>query len=340
VNSILTSIHNFDVEAGCDDTTFQPCSPRALANHKTVTDSFRAVYAINSDRPKGTACAVGRYAEDVFYDGNPWYLATLAGAEQLYAALISWKNVGSISVTPVSLAFFTDLVPGIAAGTYASGSTTYNTIISAVQIYADEYVAIVAEYTPADHSLAEQFLKIGGAPTSAKHLTWSYAALLSAADRREGAVPESWGAAGASLPSACSATSIVGSYASATATNLPATLVTGSPAPAPTTTSCGVVLVKFSAKVTTSYGQTLKLVGSTPALGAWDVYAAPALSAAAYTSTDPVWSVTVALKPSTTFEYKYVIVNSDGSVGWESDPNRAYTVPKACGSYSHSDTWR
>lgn len=38
-NSILTSIHTFDPNAGCESATFQPCSDKALANHKAVVDS-------------------------------------------------------------------------------------------------------------------------------------------------------------------------------------------------------------------------------------------------------------------------------------------------------------
>lgn len=75
LNSILTSTHMFDPEAGCDAVTFQPCSDKALANHKVVTDSFRSVYAINKGTPAGVGVAVGRYAEDVYMGGNPWYLA-------------------------------------------------------------------------------------------------------------------------------------------------------------------------------------------------------------------------------------------------------------------------
>lgn len=71
-NSILGSIHTFDPAAGCDDSTFQPCSARALANHKAVTDSFRSIYTINSGIAQGQAVAVGRYAEDSYYNGNPW----------------------------------------------------------------------------------------------------------------------------------------------------------------------------------------------------------------------------------------------------------------------------
>ncbi len=72
VNTILASIHTFDPSAICDDSTFQPCSAMALANHKVTTDSFRTVFAINSGIAEGSAVAVGRYPEDVYQGGNPW----------------------------------------------------------------------------------------------------------------------------------------------------------------------------------------------------------------------------------------------------------------------------
>lgn len=69
-NSLLGSIHTFDPKAACDDMTFQPCSAKALANHKVVTDSFRRIYKINSGAAQGSAVAIGRYVEDT-YDGSP-----------------------------------------------------------------------------------------------------------------------------------------------------------------------------------------------------------------------------------------------------------------------------
>lgn len=69
-DSILGSIHTFDPNAGCDDATFQPCSPKMLSNHKAVTDSFRSVYAINNGISSGSAVAVGRYSEDVYFNGK------------------------------------------------------------------------------------------------------------------------------------------------------------------------------------------------------------------------------------------------------------------------------
>lgn len=71
-NSILTSIHMFDPAAPCDAITFQPCSDKALANHKVVTDAFRSIYSINSGIAQGVGVAVGRYPEDSYQGGNPW----------------------------------------------------------------------------------------------------------------------------------------------------------------------------------------------------------------------------------------------------------------------------
>jgi glucoamylase len=142
-NSLLGSIATFDPDGHCDDSTFQPCSSRALANHKVVTDSFRSIYALNTGLAEGTAVAVGRYPEDVYQGGNPWYLCTLAAAELLYDAVYQWNKIGSITIDSTSLSFFQDIYSSAATGTYASGSSTFSSIVSAVNTYADGYFSIV-----------------------------------------------------------------------------------------------------------------------------------------------------------------------------------------------------
>ncbi|CAG8310222.1 unnamed protein product [Penicillium nalgiovense] len=212
-NSVLTSIGNFDPKAPCDDVTFQPCSARALSNHKLYVDSFRKIYPVNSGKEAGTAAAVGRYAEDTYMGGNPWYLTTLAAAEQLYDALYQWKQLGSLEITETSLPFFKDLASSAAAGKYPSSSETYTSITAAVKKYADGFMAVVKEHTPSDGSLAEQYTRDNGSPASAKDLTWSYAALLSATRREAGTVPPTWGASAANkVPSKCEGSSAKGSY--------------------------------------------------------------------------------------------------------------------------------
>lgn len=221
-NSILAVIHNFDSEAGCDAATFQPCSDKALANHKVVVDAFRSIYTVNSGIPQGQAVAVGRYPEDSYYNGNPWYLATLAAAEQLYDALFVWKKEGSITVTSTSLNFFKALIPSAATGTFPSSSGDYTTIIDAVQTYADGFVSVVEKYVTNNGSMAEQFDRNDGRPHSARDLTWSYAAFLTAAARRKGTVPASWVGESNKVPGSCSGQAVIGNYQTATETNFPA----------------------------------------------------------------------------------------------------------------------
>ncbi|KAG6808583.1 hypothetical protein H0H92_003644 [Tricholoma furcatifolium] len=303
-NTVLTSIHTFDPAAGCDATTFQPCSDRALSNLLTYVQAF-SIYAINDDYTSSEGWATGRYPEDSYYGGNPWYLTTLSVAEQLYDSIIVWKSQGSIEVTDLSLPFFTNLVAGTAAGTYNSSSSTFTTLIDAVQTYADSFVSVVAEYTPSNGSLSEQYLRSGGAQTSAQDLTWSYAALLTANNARNGDSPASWGASGLTVSSSCQ-----------------------------TSGSDTLVSVTFNVNATTVWGENIYLTGSVDALQDWSTTTALLLSNPDY----PIWTITVDLPASTDIQYKYIRIYND-VVTWESDPNNEFTTP-ASGTYTLNDDWR
>jgi glucoamylase len=128
-------------------------------------------------------------------------LTTAAVAEQLYDALIVWNQQKSLTVTSTSLAFFRQFAPSVAAGTFASTTSTFTTITSAVKTFADGFLAINAKFTPSNGGLSEQFDKATGAPLSAADLTWSYASALTVFAARKGTVPASWGAQGLTVPS-------------------------------------------------------------------------------------------------------------------------------------------
>lgn len=110
------------------------------------------------------------------------------------------------------------------------------------------------------------------------------------------------------------------------------------------TSSCTPVAnvqVTFNELATTTYGQTIKVIGSIAQLGSWNTASAPALSASQYTSANPLWTYTVSLPAGQTFQYKFLKVESSGAVVWESDPNRAFTVPSGCvGTVSVNVSWR
>lgn len=114
-----------------------------------------------------------------------------------------WKQQGSLTVTATSLAFFKQFSSTITAGTYASSTTQFTTLTTAVQNFADGFLAIHAKYTPANGGLAEQFDRNTGTPLSAVDLTWSYAAALTSFDARRGVIPPSWGASGLTVPTSC-----------------------------------------------------------------------------------------------------------------------------------------
>ncbi|RDW90557.1 putative Starch binding protein [Aspergillus mulundensis] len=132
-----------------------------------------------------------------------------------------------------------------------------------------------------------------------------------------------------------------GSTTTSSATTSTSTSTTTS-ATSTCTATASAIAVTFDAKVTTSYGENVYIVGSSVQLGSWDTDSAVALSASKYTSTNPLWTVTLQIPVGTTFEYKYIKKESDGSVIWESDPNRSYTVSTGCAgaTATQSDVWR
>ncbi|HTA29223.1 MAG TPA: glycoside hydrolase family 15 protein, partial [Candidatus Cybelea sp.] len=85
------------------------------------------------------------------------------------------------------------------------------------------------------------------------------------------------------------------------------------------------VTVTFNVNAPTAWGQNVYLVGNHPLLGAWSPQAGIQLSPVSY----PVWSVTVSLPASTTFQYKYAKIDQSGNVTWQTSPNLTLTSPAA-----------
>nr|GAT50135.1 alpha-amylase [Mycena chlorophos] len=97
------------------------------------------------------------------------------------------------------------------------------------------------------------------------------------------------------------------------------------------------VKITFNVQVTTVVGQQVYLTGSIAELNDWSTSSDLALSAADYTSSDPLWFVTVAIPENTTFQYKFYYTEN-GAVTWEVDPNRSYTTGTAAATIN--DVWQ
>lgn len=209
------------------------------------------------------------------------------------------------------------------------------------------------QFTPADGALAEQYSRNDGMQISARDLTWSYAAFLTAYSARKGVVPASWGASFVSAQGAldttradnalkselspvCSASSAQGPCSAATNTVWPSS--TSKP---PCTTPAFTTLM-FNVRKPTSYGQNIFFSGNTPQLGGWNTSQAIPLSAGKYTEKQPLWYTFKRFPVGAAFEYKYVLKNEDGNtIVWELGPNRRYVVPASCAvSIAVDDDWR
>ncbi|MCC2659067.1 MAG: Glucan 1,4-alpha-glucosidase [Panacagrimonas sp.] len=129
-------------------SVLDPCMQRTLARLEAL---FSSLYAINRKRAAGPA--MGRYEGDVYHSGGAYYFSTLAAAEFCYRVA--------------------------AAG---------NADAPRWREEGDAFLATVCEFTPDDGALSEQFDQSTGVQTSARHLTWSYAAFVTAVAARRSAV--------------------------------------------------------------------------------------------------------------------------------------------------------
>lgn len=335
-NTLLGPLASFDVNAPCDSPTLQPCHSKVLSTFKVLVDTFRDpnLYPINANIPKTKGVALGRYPEDIYYTGNPWYLITLGAAELLYDAVAQWERQGFVSIDKTNLAFFKSISPSPSlarAGTVYRAwpvlnvLSPFSAILNAVTAYADSFVSVVQKYTPPSGSLAEQFLKTApGTPISADNLTWSFASFLSMTHRRNKQFPPSWVPTSSSSlllkpPSQCAGTSYKGTYAPATSAGAPQLNVT-----------CQSTIL-FQVNASTYYGENIYLTGNSSDLGNWDLGQAIPMQSSNYTSERPLWFAKVPLSAGENIGYAFVREQDCGQGWiWESAVdagNRTVSVP-------------
>jgi glucoamylase len=176
ISVILGVLH-----AGRKEGTHSVLDPKAQATLTALEDLFDGQYAINSKRPRDHGPALGRYANDAYFGGNPWYLATLAAAEFYFRLAIALLSGRAMPETSENERFRRQLIA-------ADGTRGSPDFAAASLERGDNFMRTVQAYTPARGDLSEQFDRATGAQISAKHLAWSYAAFITAAASRRRAV--------------------------------------------------------------------------------------------------------------------------------------------------------
>jgi glucoamylase len=120
--------------------------PKVHATFSRLEELFEAEYPLNRTRSALQGTAMGRYAGDHYYSGGPYFFSTLGAAEFCYRAA-------------------------------AQGMPSE---AKAFMLRGDEFLRTVRAHAPLDGKLAEQFDRHSGAPSSARDLAWSHAALITA----------------------------------------------------------------------------------------------------------------------------------------------------------------
>ncbi len=154
--------------------------PKAMATLARLEELFERTYPINQGRPKNPGPAMGRHADDHYFSGGAYYFSTLGAAEYYYALAEAVAAGVDVPKTAENEDFLARLG--------GSERNQRGHIFEAALNRGDQFMATVAAFTPPSGELSEQFDQKTGAQTSAKSLTWSHAALLSAAARRKAAL--------------------------------------------------------------------------------------------------------------------------------------------------------
>ncbi len=158
------------LHAGRANGAHSVLDPKAQATLTALEDLFDAEYPVNQERPADQGPALGRYAKDTYFGGNPWYLATLAAAEFYFKLAIALRLGAPLAEAHDNARFRERL----------GGKNPANAAFER----GDMFMRTVQAYTPPGGDLSEQFDRATGAQTSAKHLAWSYAAFITAAASR------------------------------------------------------------------------------------------------------------------------------------------------------------
>lgn len=176
-STILATLH-----LGLVDEPFGLLDDRFQATYEKNLVVFQRIYTINQKGLPGTA--IGRYPEDQ-YDGvntgrrgNPWVLTTLAFGEALFKMASAFEAKGVARVTDRSLAFFRRF------GVTTTGDVKSAALVALVAKLRGTGVTYLerARYhaNPGGH-YSEQIDRETGMMRGAEDLTWSYAAVLTAA---------------------------------------------------------------------------------------------------------------------------------------------------------------
>src|SRR6266702_3995014 len=115
---LTVSVYNFDPSLGCDDATFQPCSPRALSSLKVVGDRFKEFFPLSRNFTRNQPPDFGFFTEDQFIGGHVSVQSSVTGRSTDLTSVHRSLNSSLLSTRPSSCMMH--LSPGTGSDTSKS----------------------------------------------------------------------------------------------------------------------------------------------------------------------------------------------------------------------------
>ncbi len=157
--------------------SFSATDERVIATAWKLIAAFKDIYPINN-RFDGTG--IGRYPEDRYFGGNPWFLLTAGFAEYFYKLAESYQKDHRLTVSDTSKKFFNKFLGLQFSHGVISDDLSVTEVISRLKKHGDQFLNRIKRHAGQDGRLDEQFDKYNGFMKSARDLTWSYASFLTA----------------------------------------------------------------------------------------------------------------------------------------------------------------
>lgn len=157
------------------ELSFAHDDPRMMKTFAKLVEVFANIYPINHGEE---GYALGRYPEDVYYGGNPWFLLTNAAAEYLLKLNKALLTKQKIIIDANSQYFVSRMLNiSLAKGVYTDAETL-NKISEKLKKLSMNFLLKNKKHMHPNGRMDEQFDKYTGYMLGARDLTWSYASFL------------------------------------------------------------------------------------------------------------------------------------------------------------------
>lgn len=178
--NVLAILHAYN-----QDGVYAPTNPWILNTLQALQQKFYDIYPINKNYPQfGTA--YGRYPEDRYYNGNPWFLTTFAVAELYYLMANELREAAYLEVDNYNYRFYSWILgekpEKINIGLWKGKSLQI--LSEKLVTRGDELLQRGLFHSGQGGSMAEQMNRHTGYMESARDLTWSYASFITAMKAR------------------------------------------------------------------------------------------------------------------------------------------------------------